>query len=312
MPTRQQLSRWKVIAGYIAFSLAAFVLSLYLTFPYDAVEKRLSAEAASEGLQVKFGGLGPGFFGLSASTVQISKKIELGENSAPEPIVVRSVAIRPSLSPLGVSFAGRVFGGKVSGRMGWLSDVAVRLNLEDLNASDATLKTISGLDLSGKVHGRLALDIPRAAPNPSLKVREPDLSQAKGSLSLNLDQLVVNGGTLKVPIYGEMTPLDLPNISIGDVETRINFLKGVGTIEKFQAKGTDVDLVASGTVKLSKRLEYSEPNVDIKMKLDSGFTKRLGLVAAGLSTLPEDKENPGFRLAKLTGFLGKPNFNPGR
>ena len=144
------------------------------------------------------------------------------------------------------------------------------------------------------------------------KVREPDLSQAKGTLSLNLNQLVVNGGTVKVPIYGEMTPLDLPKIAIGDVEAKINFQKGMGTIEKFQAKGADLDLIASGTLRLSKRLEYSEPNVDVKLKLDSDFTKRLGIVAAGLSTLPEDRENPGFRVAKLTGFLGKPNFNPGR
>ncbi len=311
MPTRLQLGRWKLIAGYVAFTLAAFITSIYLTFPYDAVGKRLSAEANNQGLYVKFGALGPGFLGISASTVQVSKKFEPGDD-VPEPIVVRSVSIRPSLSPLGVAFRGRVFGGKVSGSMGWLSDLAVRLDLEDLNTSDGTLKTLSGLDLNGKVNGRLSLQIPKTATTPTAKVREPDLSQARGTLSLNLDQLVVNGGTVKVPIYGEMTPLDLPKIAIGDLEAKINFQKGIGTIEKFQAKGTDLDLIASGTLKLSKRLEYSEPNVDVKLKLDSDFTKRLGIVATGISTLPEDKENPGFRVAKLTGFLGKPNFNPGR
>ena len=312
MPTLLRLSRSKVIAGYVAFSLAAFALLFYLTFPYDAVEKRLSAEAASQGLHVTFKGLGPGFLGISASSVQISKKLEPGEDSAPEPIVVRSVAIRPSLFPFGVAFRGTIFGGKMSGAIGWSSDVALRLNLDDLNTGEETVKTLSGLDLSGKVHGRLSLDIPRTAPTPASKVSEPDLSLAKGTLSLNVDQLVVNGGTMSVPIYGEMTPLDLPKISAGDVEAKITFQKGMGTIEKLQAKGTDVELAGSGTVKLSKRLEYSEPNVDLRLKLDSGFTKRLGMVGAGFSTLPEDRDNPGFRLAKLTGFLGKPVFNPGR
>jgi type II secretion system protein N len=250
--------------------------------------------------------------GVSASSVRISKKLETGEDSAPEPIVVRSVAIRPSLFPFGLAFRGRIFGGKMSGAMGWSSDVALRLNLEDLNTADETLKTLSGLDLSGKVHGRLSLDIPRTAPTPASKLSEPDLSQARGMLSLNVEQLVVNGGTMSVPIYGEMTPLDLPRISAGDLEAKITFQKGTGTIEKLQARGADVELVGSGTVKLSKRLEYSEPNVDLKLKLDSGFAKRLGIVAAGVSSLPEDKDNPGFRLAKLTGFLGKPVFNPGR
>ena len=312
MPTRQKLDRWKVIAGYVGFSVAVFVLLLYLTFPYEALGKRLSNEASSQGLSLTFSGLGAGFFGLSASSMQISKRLEAGEDSSAEPVVVRSVKIRPSLIPLGLAFGGNVFGGRVRGSMGGSSDVSIRVQLDGLNAADERLRTLSGLDLAGRARGRLSLDIPKAPPTPLAKTRDPDLSQAKGSLLLNVDQLTVNGGTLKIPIDGEMTPVDLPRIAIGDVEAKINFQKGLGTIEKFQAKGSDVDLLATGTVKLSKRLEYSEPNVDVRMKLEPDFTRRLGIMAMGLSTLPEDKQNPGYRLAKLTGFLGKPAFGPGR
>src|SRR5258708_38093260 len=111
--------------------------------------------------------------------------------------------------------------------------------------------------------------MPRAAPRPASKLSEPDLSQARGMLSLNIDQLVVNGGTMSVPIYGEMTPLDLPKISAGDVEAKITFQKGMGTIERLQVKGADVEVAGSGTVKLSKRWEYSEPKVDLRPKFDS-------------------------------------------
>jgi type II secretion system protein N len=312
MTNRWQANRWTRTGGYVAFSVVAFVFLLFLTFPYDAVEKRLAAEAAGQGLYVKFSGLGPGLFGVSATAVQISKKIDAGDEAIPDPIVVRSVAIRPSLSPMGIAFRGRIFGGKVSGAMGGSSETSLRFELEDVNLADPILKTLSGLELSGKLRGRLSLDIPKTAPNPAAKVREPDLSQAKGTLSVHLDQLAVNGGTMKVPMYGEMTPIDLPRIAVGDCEAKINFEKGLGTIEKFQAKGSDVDIAATGTLKLSKRLEYSEANVDLKLKLEDGFKNRLGLVAAGLAALPEDKENPGFRVAKLTGFLGRPNFRPGR
>jgi len=312
MPTRQKLDRWKVIAGYVAFSVGVFVFLLYLTFPYEAVGKRLSDEASNQGLSLTFSGLGAGFFGVSASAMQISKRMEPGEDSSAEPVVVRSVKIRPSLSPLGLAFGGNVFGGRVRGSMGWSSDVSIRLQLDGLNAADERLKALSGLDLAGKARGRLSLDIPKAPSTPVAKTREPDLSQAKGSLSLNVDQLTVNGGTLKVPIDGEMTPIDLPTIGIGDVEAKINFQKGLGTIEKFQTKGNDVEVIATGTLKLSKRLEYSEPNVDVRMKVEPDFTRRLGIIAAGLSTLPEDQQKPGYRMAKLTGFLGKPAFSPGR
>src|SRR5215813_596707 len=117
MPTRQQLDRWKVIGGYVAFSVAVFVIMLYLTFPYEALGKRVSDEASNQGLSLTFSGLGAGFFDLSASSMQI-KRLETGEDSSAEPVVVRSVKIRPSLFPLGLAFSGNVFGGRVRGSMG--------------------------------------------------------------------------------------------------------------------------------------------------------------------------------------------------
>ena len=312
MPTRQKLSRWKSIVGYLAFGVGSFVLLLYLTFPYEAVGKRLADEASAQGLSLQLVRPGAGLFGISASSVLISKKPEGADDNSPEPIVISAVSIRPSLSPLGVAFAGKLFGGKIRGSLGSMSDVSLRVELDGLNAADERLKALSGLDLGGRARGRLSLDIPKTPPTPNAKTREPDLSQAKGTLSMIGDQLVVNGGTLRVPIDGELTPLDMPKISIGDLEAKIDFVKGLGTIEKFAAKGADVDLIATGTLKLSKRLEYSEPNVDIKMKLEPEFTRRLGIVAAGVSTLPEDRQNPGYRLARLSGFLGKPAFGPGR
>jgi hypothetical protein len=35
------------------------------------------------------------------------------------------------------------------------------------------------------------------------------------------------------------------------------------------------------------------------------------MIAMGLSALPADKDNPQFRVASVTGFLGRPNFTPG-
>ncbi|HME92465.1 MAG TPA: type II secretion system protein GspN, partial [Myxococcaceae bacterium] len=151
-----------------------------------------------------------------------------------------------------------------------------------------------------------------AAGPAAAKVQEPDLSQARGRLSLKLDHVLVNGGSLTLPLYGEMTPVDLPKIAIGDLEAKIKFEKGLGTIEKFQGKGDDVNLLAAGTLKLAKRIDYSEANVDIKLKAEPEFTKRLGMLGSGLAMLPADKDDPGFRLAKMTGFLGRPNFNPGK
>jgi type II secretion system protein N len=243
--------------------------------------------------------------------VQISKKVAGSDDKPPESLAVKSVALRPSLFPLGIAFRARIFGGTITGALGGIGDVSLRLNLNNLDPGDPGFRTFSGLDMSGKINGSLSLEIPKSGP-PAAKVQEPDLSRAGGTLTLNSEQLLVKGGTLTVPVYGEMTPIDLPKIALGAVEVKIKFEKGLGTIESFQSKGEDLDLSATGTLKLAKRIDYSEANVAIKLKAEPGFTNRLGMIAMGLSTLPADNENPSFKLARMTGFLGRLDFNPGR
>ncbi|HME92222.1 MAG TPA: type II secretion system protein GspN, partial [Myxococcaceae bacterium] len=150
MPPRIQLERWKIIGGYVAFALGTFGFFLLLTFPYGAVAKRLAFEAANQGLYVKFDGMGPGLFGISASNVQISKKIEGASEKPPESLTLRSIALRPSLFPLGVAFRAKAFGGTITGALGGMGDVSLRLNLSDLNASDPSFRTFSGLDMTGR------------------------------------------------------------------------------------------------------------------------------------------------------------------
>jgi type II secretion system protein N len=197
----------------------------------------------------------------------------------------------------------------VSGAYGGIGSTSLTVDLRKLNAADSGVKTFSGLDLSGSVNGHLALQIPKSGAS---QAGESDLTQANGTLVLKLDQLLIKGGTVTVPIMGQPTPFDLPRVSVGNVEARLKFERGLGKIEKFQGKGDDLELLATGTLTLAKRLDYAQPNIDFKLKADPDFVKRLGIIGSGLSMLPTDKENAGFRVAKITGFLARPAFNPGQ
>ncbi|MFP2903021.1 type II secretion system protein GspN, partial [Corallococcus sp. 4LFB] len=73
MATESKIARWKLVVGYTAFAVVAFVLCLLLTFPYDAVRTRLVTEAAAHGLAVRIGGLRPGLSGVTATHVRVSK-----------------------------------------------------------------------------------------------------------------------------------------------------------------------------------------------------------------------------------------------
>src|SRR5215217_8924701 len=291
-------ARWKVILGYGAFALVAFILCLLLTFPYDTVRTRLVSEAAQAGLAVRIGSLRPGLSGVTATNLRVSKPpqplsaetlaaLVSGEGTLPgaaelgEAVVIDSLAVRPTLFPPGLAIHANALGGTVAGSMGWLGDMKVRAEMEGLKVSGGNLPAFLGMDLDGELNGVLALTLPKG------KSPEPDLSQANGELTLDSQGLIIKGGKATIPMGGgNSMPMDLPQVALG--------------------------ALATGTLKLGKRLEYSEPAMDVNLRLDPEAQKRLGLLAAGITIFPPDKKDPSFRAARLGGFLNRPTFLPRR
>jgi len=293
---------------YAAFAGICLLLSLFITFPYEAIQQRIEIEAARAGLSVKLGSLGPALFGVTASRVQIGPAVE--GDAAQETLLIPEIVVRPTLFPLGVRFKAKAFGGSLEGSTGQGSKAEINLHFEGLDLSQGNLQALSGVDLSGKLSGHLALTLPVAAP-PGAKAKVADLSQADGQITLDAAGLLVNGGTVKVPMYGSLAPMDLPKVALGNLELRLNFDKGLGTIESLKTSGGDLDLNATGTLKLARKLDYSEPNVDIKLRASPEMVKRLGILGSGLSLLPSDRSDPSTKSAHLSGYLGKPRFAPG-
>ena len=322
MAAETKIARWKLALGYGAFSLVAFVMCLFLTFPYDTLRRRAVDTAADAGYALRIGSLRPGLRGLTATDVRLSKvpngmtpelrsMLASGTGMMPgpeelgEPLNIDSVALRPSLLPPGLAFHVNMLSGSISGGVGGLGDVRVVVKLSDLDPSGGNFKGFSGMDLAGKLNGVLDLTLPKSQG-------QADLSQANGQLTLDTKGLLIQGGNITVPMYGQPTPLDLPKIALGDIDARIRIEKGLGTVEALQAKSEDLEVKGSGTVKLGQRLDVSQPDMDIKLRAEPEFVKRLGLLGAGLSVLPTDKEDPKFRVAHLSGFFNRPNFGPAR
>jgi type II secretion system protein N len=308
MPERR-IEPWKIALGYAAFSVLAFFFFFYVTFPYGALRERLEAEAAAQGYQVQMRGMGPGFFGVTARGVSLQRRPAPGEEARAEPLQVDSIAFRPSIIPLGLAVRASMMDGTITGTVGGLGDLDLDLEASDLDLSGGNMKAFSGLDLTGTLSGRFTLDVPRTTPpGPGQRSAAPDFAQASGSLVLEGDEVGINGGTVTVPMYGQPTPVDLPKIALGDLNARIVFDKGQGKVDALDAQSTDVDLRGSGTVKLARRLELSELNVELRFKPDPQFQKRLGMIGAGMSMLQVDRQDPEYRLARVTGFLARPTF----
>lgn len=321
MATETRIARWKLVLGYGAFSLVAFLLCLLITFPYDTLRQRAVGAAADAGYALRIGSLRPGLRGLTASRVQLSKPTAMtpelrgalsgnptllpGADELGEPLSIDSVAVRPSLLPLGVAFHANLLGGSLSGSVGGLKDMQVDMQLSNLDPAQGNVQGFSGMDLVGKLNGTVQLTLPKTRG-------QPDLSLANGQLNLDTRGFIIQGGKVSVPMYGQPMAMDLPRITLGDLDARIKVDKGLGTVETLQSKSEDLEILGSGTVKLGQRLDVSQPDLDIKLRAEPEFVKRLGIIGAGLTVLPTDKADPKFRVAHLSGFFNRPTFGPPR
>ncbi|GMU60675.1 MAG: hypothetical protein AMXMBFR34_24380 [Myxococcaceae bacterium] len=304
----KKTSLWKRILAYTTFALFALVIAFFLTFPYDALKDRVRLEADTAGYFVRIGSMGPGLFAIRATDVQISKKADT--EPPPEPLKLDSVSVGPALLPPGLKVKVKGFDGTITAVVSGFSSVRLKLDAEDVDVSKGNLKGFSGIDFSGVVEAHLDVTLPKgqaAGPIPA----EPDLSQASGTLSLSTKGLAINGGSMNIPIpqFGpEPTPVDLPKIVLGDLGGKVKIEKGAATVEELKNVSPDLQLNVTGTLKLAKRLPYSEANLEVRLKPDPEFQKRLGMLGSALSFVGPDPKDPQWRLGRLTGYLGRPQF----
>jgi type II secretion system protein N len=331
MATQNKTARWKIVVGYVAFALLALVACFLITFPYSTLRARIATEALKQGMVVRIDTLRPGFIGVVAKGVRLSQPPAplsaetiatltsgdpdaarmLGPAEVGEALVLDSVFARPTLFPPGVKFEANALGGEISGTVAGLKDQYIALRLSGLDPS--TLKGLTGLDLEGRLSGSLKLTVPQG-PGLGGKPGEPDLSQADGELSLEGQSLQLNGSVEDVGVMSKgsalalLYPKGLPRVPMGELQALIRFEKGQGTVEALRLGGDQLEIVGSGTLKLKPRLQYAEPLMDIKIRVDPDLVKELGAGGMGLSILPPDKEDPKFRAGRLSGSLGRPTF----
>lgn len=301
-------SLWKRIVGYTAFSVFALLAAFFLTFPYDALKDRARLEADAAGYFVRIGSMGPGLFAIRASDVQISKKGD--SDPPPEPLKLDSVSVGPALFPPGLKVKVKGFGGTITTVVSGFSSVHLKVDAEDVDVSKGNLKGFSGIDFAGVVDAHLDVTLPKGQASGGLPA-EPDLSQASGTVSLATKGLAVNGGTanITIPQFGpEPTPVDLPKIVLGDLGGKVKIEKGTATIDELKNVSPDIELNVTGTMKLAKRLPYSEANLEVRVKPDPEFQKRLGMLGSALSFIGPDPKDPQWRLGRLTGYIGRPQF----
>ena len=289
------------VLGYTALTIASFLLFLWLTFPYDVIERLVVDKAREAGTHLRIGDVGPGFFGVSFDTIQVLPAPKDGEDpDASRALVIDSVTVRPALLPIGLAIRADALGGDIAANVGALGKPSLSVTLDGLSTQRGNFVAYTGIDLDSTLDGALDLDFSKVNG-------AADPSTANGALSLTLANALLKGGTLT----GAM-PLDLPAARLGTIEIAVPFENGVGTVETFTGNGEDLQVRGSGTINLARNLEASRINLDLALRATEAFAKEQPLIGMGLNTLPPDREDPSFRKARVGGTLSRLSFGPGR
>lgn len=293
--------RFVPVVGYTAVTIGAFLFFLWITFPYDVIERLIVDKAQEGGTTLRFGKVGPGLFGVSFKKVQLLPSPVDGADPDPtRALVIDSVTLRPSLFPIGLALRANALGGDVAANVGALGTPKLQVKLDGLSTQKGNFGAYTGIDLDATLNGAIDLSFQKANG-------AADPSTADGKLSLTLANALLKGGTLT----GAM-PLDLPAARLGTIELVIPFEKGVGTVETFTGDGEDLQLKGSGTINLARNLDASRINLELGLRAAEAFAKEQPLIGMGLNTLPPDREDPTFRKARVGGTLARLSFGPGR
>src|SRR5262249_20813652 len=149
---------------------------------------------------------------------------------------------------------------------------SIRLKARGLSLKKSALQAATGIDGDGTLDADVSLDVPAGATRGT----GPDFATASGSIRLGGKGLAIQGGTVNVPMMGPMTPQDLRGVSLARVGLALPIEKGLGTLKAFHVDGSDIEIRATGTVKLARAFAYAEPDVVFRLRPLPDFLRRIG------------------------------------
>jgi type II secretion system protein N len=297
-----KLVGWKRNAAYAAFFVVAFLVSLRLTFPVEAVKERLILDAAAQGYQVKVNDLSPsGLLGVRAKEMTI-----LGSDGTRIPVEDLRVGLRLWSTLRGhraLDFDARLFDGRVTGftdQSSTLQRFQARITGIDLRRA-APLRQATGLDLAGTLTGDLDV---------ALDVKDP--MKSTGTLEFHVKDAAILGG--KLPVPGMEGGFSVPPVRLGAVDARGTVKNGRADFGTLEAKGDDVLVTADQVfVQLQPRLDYSALNGRARVRPTDAFwkTEKMALIRPLLEQgLASAKSRDGAYGFQIYGTVGKPQARP--
>lgn len=302
----QRLVLW---SGYAAFFVFCFMLFAYWTFPYDRVRALIisRAEASSPGSTVEIGELSPYWLtGITLTDVTLESAANKGE----EPIVLKLDEVTVSVAPIAmamgttrVDFSAEVDEGGLDGTFSTEEEGPSRLQLEldAVELGSLGLAAYAKVPMKGSATGEIDVTL------------APDAADTEGMIELAVEGFTLGDGKTKVPLPGGWGGVTVPPIGVGTLAVQIPVKEGVATIEKLDARGKDVSLSGSGSVRLVQPFKSSRADITLGVKVDPGFAKREAKIGTilGMPGVKSARGSDGMIRFTLAGPISNLKARPG-
>jgi type II secretion system protein N len=322
-------------AGYPLYAIVVFLVALYATFPYGKLKTRIETQLSRPGeREVTIGDLGPSpLLGLSAERVVVRVKRnppagapgaapalatgatadgKAGNKGTYRRFVLDQVTVNSGLIAIlsgnvDVSFDVEGMGGNLEGRyqrakkVGWsLEATASKLKMTRM----PFLGDAIGLPLAGTLSAEVDLNVPKHS-----------LSNARGSVEIEVDKCALGDGKKKLKVPGNpmlAAGITMPKVDVGRLGGRIKVDKGVAKLQNFTSKGRDIEMSLEGSFTLHNQLAFSNAQAYLRFKISPELIKKDPKFELLQSGLANAKRNDGFFGMQIMGSLKKPRFIPSR
>lgn len=271
--------------GLTLLAVVVFLLSIWLLFPYDAVERRVNQELAARSIDAEITGLGPRTpFSYKIKTIRVTKLMGKEANLRLNDAIVY---VKPSMlldGIIGLNVTGEIFGGTVKADLIAPKPESIDLAWENISLADIMpLVSEKEIPLVGKTTGSGVLLLPF------------DLMKLDARVDATISDFTVG----QVNAMG----FALGPIALGNGRVRADADKGRVRISEATLRDGDIDVTGDGAITLTTPFGRSPLEGTVRIK---PTPKAEGEYFIAFSMLSQFKQPDGSYLMKLSGTPSTP------
>jgi type II secretion system protein N len=134
--------------------------------------------------------------------------------------------------------------------------------LDALDLGQLGLGSFLGMPLAGVATGTIDLDLPE------------QVTASAGNVDLEIAGLTLGDGKNKMKVPGMAGGLTLDAIDAGTLKLKVAIKEGVAAIETLEAKGKDLQLEGSGSLRLATPFDRSRADLTLGFKLEDSYRNK--------------------------------------